>query len=415
MTLSVVHSRYVGIVRHVDELLAAPDDSRLRHVVAVGTATFPGTDAGGSGYADRARTALHSALGETVERYAAAEVPDRGVVLAAADALPDAVDPARFALFAPQQYAAADFPFAPFTPRTRIRWVRGRSLADGRHVWLPAQLVYLPPSVPEEEPIGYSTSNGLACAESVVPAALAALLELLERDAFLIAWRARLSLPLLDVAGDPKLRAFERRWLEPAGLSHEVVDLSCFHGVPTALALVRDAAGSLAVGAAAATGAGTAFRKALAEAYAAHAAARVLRGDPIPATAIERFIDHIRFYAQPENAIRARFLTASHERRDVRDVPELEGATAPDMLATLVLRLATSGIDTYAVDVTTADVREAGLRVVRVIAPRLCPLDVRQDACFLGADRLRLAPAALGLRPRPLAYDELNDDPHPFP
>jgi hypothetical protein len=28
---------------------------------------------------------------------------------------------------------------------------------------------------------------------------------------------------------------------------------------------------------------------------------------------------------------------------------------------------------------------------------------------------LRLAPAALGLRARPLAYDELNDDPHPFP
>jgi len=50
-------------------------------------------------------------------------------------------------------------------------------------------------------------------------------------------------------------------------------------------------------------------------------------------------------------------------------------------------------------------VREAGLCVMRAIAPRLIPLDVRHDARFLGGARLRAA----------CRFSELNPDPHPFP
>jgi ribosomal protein S12 methylthiotransferase accessory factor len=414
--LDSVSSKYVGIVRHVDELLAAPDDSRLRHVVAVGTAVTAGRPAGGgSGYADRGSAALAAALAETVERYAAAEPPDRGIVLATAAELPGAVDPALFSLFAPWQYAEPGFPFGPFTRHSRIRWVEGRSLRDGRFVHLPAQLVYLAPSGLEEDSVGYATSNGLACGETCADAALAGLLELLERDAFLIVWRARLSLPLLDASADARLRAYERRWLEPTGLRHRVVDLSCVHRVPTALAVVDDAAGSVSVGAAAAPDVDIAYRKSLAEAYAAHSAARAMRGSPVDAEAIETFTDHIRFYAQPANRCRMSFLVASTARRAVSDIGSLDGTTSAERLALLVERLGAAGIETYAVDVSTADVREAGLHVVRVIAPRLCPLDVREDACFLGADRLRSVPAALGLRPHPLGDADLNRDPHPFP
>ena len=61
---------------------------------------------------------------------------------------------------------------------------------------LPAQLVFLeaPPGDPH---VAVPTSNGLACGTnaSTTPS-LAGLLEVVERDAFMLVWSNRLSLPL---------------------------------------------------------------------------------------------------------------------------------------------------------------------------------------------------------------------------
>lgn len=416
--LELACSRYVGVVVHVDELLPGHADSALSHVVAVGALD---DETGGAGYAASYAAARAAAIGEALERYAARHAPPELQVAAASD-VRGAVAPSRFGLFAPEQHAESGFPFVPFTTETRVRWAPARSLVDGRRVLLPAQLVYLGrPDRTIEEPIAYATSSGLACAPSFAEAALAALLELLERDAFLITWRARLSLPLLELRDAGPLAAWERRYLSPAGLRHDVVDLSIFHRVPTALAVVRDAQGSLAVGAAASPTTDTACRKALAEAYAGHGAARRMRDagelrrfSPDFREVVE-FADHIRVYADPRNAERACFLSTSPERRTVGEVDALDDADPQDLLGTVTTSLLESGMEAYAVDVTTPDVAELGLHVVRVVVPELCPLDVRQDACFLGARRLREAPAALGLREHALTFAELNRDPHPFP
>lgn len=415
-------SRYVGIVTEVDELLAAPDDSRLTHVFAVGAEGDERFEAGGTGYAASPTTARSAALGEAIERYAAARPPD-SLPLASADELDAAVEPERFALFAPEQYGSAGFPFVPFTKQTAVRWVTGWSLADGRSVLLPAQLVYLvwDELADGEAAIAHATSSGLACGTSTAEAALAGLLELVERDAFMLVWRNALSLPLLDASAAPELVAWERRYLDPARLRHDVVDLSDIHRVPAAIAVVHDVGGSLGVGAAANPEPAVAYRKALAEAYASHGAARRIRdagaagGFRDDFADVVTFADHIRVYADPDNAPRAAFLTASPVRRALTTVAPLPGSTVDEQLASLVGRLLQAGIEPYMVDVTTPDVAELGLHVVRTIAPELCMLDVRQDACFLGGSRLRAAPVELGLRTRELPLSELNHSPHPFP
>lgn len=424
-------SPHVGVVRAVDELLGAPDDARLFHAVAfagdqrqllgAGAETFEG----GTGYGPSRATARAAALGEAIERYAASYVPDHELVLASADELDGAVDPGRFALFAPEQHADERFPFVPFARSTRIRWVRGRSLATGDDAWLPAQLVYLPwrRLADGEQEIAYSTSNGLACGRTADEALLAALLELVERDAFMITWAARLSFPRLTWRRDADLVAFERRHLAPAGLRHSAVDLSAVHGVPTVLAVVHADArcpGELGVGAAAAPTAREACRKAFVEAYAVHRGARALAlGPRRPFRAdfadVVEFTDHIHVYALREHAAHAAFLDASRRRRSISDVPPLEGEHAAEHVAALLERLAARSLEAFCVDVTAPDVREAGLHVFRAVVPELCPLDVRHDARFLGAERLRRVPYELGLRPRPLRIDELNPYPHPFP
>jgi len=130
---------------------------------------------------------------------------------------------------------------------------------------------------------------------------------------------------------------------------------------------------------------------------------------------IQSFDGHTVFYARPDRAERAAFLDRSFERRDTRDVTPLEGSNLLEQIEAVCARLARRRVTAYAVDVTTPDVRSAGFRVVRVIAPELCQLDVFDRARFLGGTRLYEAAHEAGLVPCPLTIDELNTDPHPFP
>ena len=118
--------------------------------------------------------------------------------------------------------------------------------------------------------IGHATSSGLACGATLEEAVLAGLLELVERDAFMLVWHNRLSLPLLDWSADPEVVELDRRYFAPTGLDYSAVDLSVFLDVPTVLGVVHGPPaqlGALGVGAASAPTVAGAWRKALAEAF----------------------------------------------------------------------------------------------------------------------------------------------------
>jgi ribosomal protein S12 methylthiotransferase accessory factor len=424
-------SPWTGAVGEVHEVLAAPEDARLpRYAVALpDTAPLLGFRAdhlgeSSGGCAESRERARAAAIGEAVERYAASFVPQAGLVRGSARELGrDAVAPERFSLFAPEQHADPAFPFVPFTRDTVVRWARGFSLPAGAPHLLPAQLVYLEWQGFRrgEPPIGYATSSGLACGATLEESVLAGLLELVERDAFMLTWTHRLSLPLLDWRDEPELVRWERRYLDPAGGEHAVVDLSCFLDVPVALAVVSgDGVRQpvCAVGAGSAPTAAQAWKKALAEAYSVRSWGRALvrAGGRVPQPAeIATFADHVRYHAAERNRAAASFLTVSSDRRPVADVSPIPGRTPLERISALCARLAGHGCRASAVDVTTPDARQAGVAVARVVAPELCPLDVRHDARFLGGERLLTLPFRLGLTAAPAAWDDVNHDPHPFP
>ena len=92
-----------------------------------------------------------------------------------------------------------------------------------------------------------------------------------------------------------------------------------------------------------------------------------------------------------------------------------EDTVAVQCKAEIVRRLGERGVSAYAVDVTSPDVEELGLRVARVITPELCALDVFGAAPYRGGERLYRAAFDDGLLDVPLTYDELNPLPHPYP
>jgi ribosomal protein S12 methylthiotransferase accessory factor len=421
-------SPFTGIISKLDETLAAPDEHRL---VTIGAAVADGRPTVGESFVDRTGSehwqrdaATAAAIGEALERYSASFVPSN-LVRSSATALPLAVDPDRFALFHETQFAKPAFPFRPFSRESVVSWVEGFALPSCAPAYLPAQLVFLRSlrNSDGEAPIAYTTSSGLACGATLEEAVLAGLLEQVERDAVMLTWYNRLSLPLLDWRNDPELVRLDARYFAPTGLRYAAVDLSIFFGVPTVLGVVHGpdgALGALGVGAASAATVEVAWRKALGEAFGVQRWVRDRALEEPDALAgaraeIRTFEEHMLFYAHPRRAARASFLDSSTERRDTRDVAPLEGAHVRGQIDAICSCLDLYRISAYAVDVTTPDVRSAGFVVARVLVPELCQLDVVEYARFLGGRRLYEAAFEAGLVPRPLTLAELNPDPHPFP
>jgi ribosomal protein S12 methylthiotransferase accessory factor len=423
-------SPLTGVVHGLSETLAAPGELRLVSIgceLADGLATIgsPLESYTGSEHWSRA-AAEAAAIGEALERYSGSYVPRERIVVASASELgEEAVDPSRFALFSDEQYASLGFPFRPFRRDTVVGWIDGFSVPDSRHAYLPAQLVFMPWARlrPDEVPVAHATSSGLACAATLEEAVLTGLLEVVERDAFMLAWHNRLTLPLLDWSGDPELVRLDRRYFAPSGLRYSAVDLNVFLGVPTVLGVVHGppgALGALGVGAASAPSVVNAWRKALAEAFSVRrwVADRALEEPELlgrPASTIQTFDDHTLYYADERRAHSASFLDSSVERHAVADVEPLEGDNVLEQIEAVSRRLEARGASPYAVDVTSPDVAAAGLRVVHVLVPELCALDVVEGARFLGGRRLYEAAFEVGLVPRPLGPADLNPDPHPFP
>jgi ribosomal protein S12 methylthiotransferase accessory factor len=418
-------SSYTGIVRTLEECLAASDEPGLFRAtceVARSDALLglPLDHLGGIGGAGATRAeAAAAAVGEALERYSATFVPRERLIVGTADELGSvAVDPERFALFSGAQHERPGFPFRPFTRSTRVSWIEGWSLPEREPALLPAELVLLG-NAADGMPIGYATSSGAACAETLEEALVRGLCELLERDAFMIVWAARLTLPLLDWCGNEEMQALDARFFAPTGLEYSAVDLSPVHGVPSVLGVVRapgGVPGALGIGAGTARTIERAWFKALSEAFAVRAAGAKLALLDEPAydehgSNVRSFDDHIRFYADHERATVTRFLDSGELVTSASAVAPLPG----DAVAALCERVRAAGSCAYAVDVTSPDVRELGLVVTRVVAPELCALDVAHSARFLGGRRLHDAPVALGLREEALAEAHVNPYPHPFP
>src|ERR1700733_12901954 len=421
-------SPYTGIVRLAYQVLASPGDPRMHNVTCISANSEPTIGAGGNDYSGgisaSPEIALAAAVGEAAERSSASYVPFGRLRLAKARELTlPHLDPADIGFFTPEQYATLDA-FVPFDQDTPVQWVPAVNLATGVETLLPSALCYLPEHlVPGESRITYSTSSGVACGATYGEALLSGLYELVERDAFVLMWYSALSLPLLDWSGVAELQEEEERYYAPTGARYRAVDMSDFLGIPTVMVTVRDPSSfiDLAIGCASARTPRVAGRKAMREAFQTHAWARQIRlerpgwGFRDDFTDIKSFEDHVAAHAIGTLSAQTSFIDASAERRHVDDRAPVAGASVRAQIAALVERLRSRGLDTYALDVTSPDVHDAGLRVVRAFSPQLGRIDADYAYRFLGVSRLYTGAYEAGLLPQPLAPGALNPLPHPFP
>ncbi|WP_328383300.1 TOMM precursor leader peptide-binding protein [Streptomyces sp. NBC_00400] len=387
-----------------------------------------------SGQANSYRSSRDLALFEGLERYAGISRRHRGeMVLAAYDDIRDhALDPRACGTYSDLTYQLDDA-CTPFDPTRPIPWIRGRELTTGRPVLVPRRLVYYGGETCDDNFV-FDSSNGCASGSTLTEAVLFGLLELIERDSFVLGWYGGAALPEIDVSAvpDPEL--------------HMMLDRAALHGydvklfdnrvdlpVPavTGLAVRRDGGpGLLSFAAAAGLDPRRAILGALSEilTYLPELPRRFRdRAEELHAMTDDYFLvrrlrDHPALFSLPEMAPHAaRYLhpgTTVPYEEVYADWQRIRPRTTDlrDDVALITGALAAAGHEVIVVEQTTPEQRGLGLHTVATIVPGLLPLDfgwARQRALHM--PRMFSAYRRAGWREHDLTRDDLHLVPHPFP
>ncbi|MYT39662.1 TOMM precursor leader peptide-binding protein [Streptomyces sp. SID8356] len=397
------------------------------------------------GHADTFAESVRIGVLEGLERYAGMRSrAKRAQVRASLDDLRAdgraVVDPRTVGLYS-DAFHAANPRVLPFTPDREIPWVRGWSLRDERTVLVPEVLTYYhAPGL--ENRFVQESSNGCASGGALEEAVFFGLMEVVERDAFLLSWYGRAALPEIDprTSRRPATRQMVDR-LEMYGYEARFFDTRISFPIPvvTGVAVRPDGGlGRMCFGAGAGLDPEAALTGALCEIAtdAVNLQGRTERDEErLRAMAhdfdkVAALHDHPLAYGIPEMGDHADFLLGApgSVRQPPLSFEELYGGgpgarpvlpVSGDLredLRSCVDAVTAAGFDVVVVDQTMPEQRALGLTTVSVLVPGLLPIDfgwTRQRA--LRMPRLRTALREAGLRTTDLTDADLNPAPHPFP
>lgn len=177
------------------------------------------------------------AVSELVERYAASCVPWKLLEFARLSAgRRRRIDPRRLRPIA--GWRAAKLHLAPFRPESSYYWTLARDVVTGKRAQILADFCYYPfrpPLYPQR--FAWANSSGMAAGLTSQDAERAAVLELFERDAFMVTWMARHRPPRIADRALPDEAKETRAALRTLGYTGVSLDLTC-RKVPVAMALV---------------------------------------------------------------------------------------------------------------------------------------------------------------------------------
>lgn len=420
----LINSR-AGLGKAIYKLSPHPDEPPLHFFgVAINHAEryIPGQHMGaigGAGYVHE--EGLAAALGELVERYALffnQELPLRVATYAELGAEAGPL-PSEYALYAPEQYADPKFPYKPFTENLELAWVMAEWLnKGGKPAWVPASTVLAGrPEILKYAEINQTISSGTAVGYSITDATISAILERIERDAFACYWYNALPPAPLDPFVDPVLAAFYKYYFAGRGVRYRLYDITTDLGVPAVfvVATSNDNMAAVHVGTAAGLTLRQAGLKALREAGQGRPYVKYLGKKRFDSPdEVLTFADHVRFWNDQARIAELGFLEAKTSRLQVKHINW--SVTNPDqLLQKLINHLSEHGIDTLRIDITTSDIRELGLYVVRVVMPQLQDIDGDHRFRRLGGRRLYEIPCRLGYTSKPRSFKDFNPLPHPSP
>ena len=375
------------------------------------------------------KRAIMKAVGESVERYCPAHFKYEDFVSSVYSDLDcEAVHPEDFALFSEKQYAEPDFPFSRLTASTPLRWTSAYSISHDRPILIPASFVYIPYQFdPLHEPRSHNPiSTGLACGSNLAPAIYKAILEVIERDAFMIMWQNQLPCSRIDLSTvSDSFNQSILNELETLPVECQAYLIPSDTEAPVIMVLLRNTSGHLphtVIGLSADLNPNKALMLALEEvclSWLGIGRYALAKKDYKPSkdysdinTLTLRALAHA---VDPNLGKSLEFLNPSGPQISLQDIKNSYDENMVNNIQTLVDKLGEKDLNVIVKDLTTVDVDEAGFKVVRVVVPGMQPLDISHTQMHLGGTRLYEVPCQMGLKSQPLTEEEVNPYPHMFP
>lgn len=377
-----------------------------------------------------------SALMEVLERYGGMRPNSKQSVVRGSyqELSSNALKPSLLGLHGEDQYASLDFPFRPYTDQATIDWVWACSMQMRQPILVPEGIAYygLPLQLPG---FAYECSNGCAIGSSLEEAILYGMLEVVERDAFLMTWHAKLELPEIDLqtVRDPVLRLQIERLQYQSEFKLRAFDATMEHGIPVVWLMAISQEVKLETPSVlCAAGSHLSFEKAIANAigelapnagfFQNHYQKHLDRINPMinDNNLCRSLEDHQLLYAHPEMRSKFDFLLNTQTKLSLSQVEERVIAHLPcedlrDDLERLMERFFKEGHDIIVVDQTAPEHRQLGFHCVKVLIPGLIPMTFGHKFRRLhNLPRLLEVPQRLGFRSGQLSVEELRIDPHPF-
>lgn len=418
--LEVISPR-IGIVNHILRAHGQTVDANI--VAYSATAANPGAFTHGTvhlsgGAGVTWQDAFLATIGEALERYGSTFYRTDKLVRARARDLPPGrtIHPSRYALFADQQYERPGFRFVRFTEDIELYWDTATDLIDGIDKFVPATFIYMPYNA-DPQPISEQISTGFAAHTHPWQAVERAICEVIERDAFTIAWTNLLPLPRLRLKGE--LEDLAARLL-PAHCELCLLDMTTDIAVPGTVGLLKgklDFGEFIAVCAASRPYMDEAVRKTLIELCQAIPYFRALLAeehDYSDFNNVRKFVDHSLFYLYRKDLWHVFEPWFATEPTEEVPIPSQRETDPRKRVKMLVSALKQHSYNVLVKDKTLSDVQDDGFYLVRAVCPELIHLNGTYGEYYLGGKRLYETPRKMGYDISN-TYETLNHLPHPFP
>lgn len=344
----------------------------------------------------------------------------------------DAIHPKEFGLYSQEQYSLDNFKLNPFDNDEPISWVWAYSFKLQKPVLVPEDIAYFGDYDRKTERFVLESSNGCALGGCMEEAILHGLFEVVERDAFLLMWYAKLNCQSINLERiDDDYVYYLYQSIEKLGYKVFVYNTTTDINIPSFAAFCVNSKFEAPY---LFTSAGThidpikAIRGALQE-VAAHAQnARfiyfnnkerisLLSKDTQQISTIE---DHYLFYYDPLNRGELDFLLKGEKNKvDINTLfyNPIHFNNITDYVDLFVDRIIRLGFDVIVVDQTPhlEIYKDQNLSAVKVLIPGTLPpaFGMNNDRVF-ELDRVYNYPVKIGLKKEKLTKNDLNRSLHPF-
>jgi ribosomal protein S12 methylthiotransferase accessory factor len=340
-----------------------------------------------------------------------------------------ALNPMSVGVHANEEYAKPGFPFQPFDRNQAMDWVWGYSFLQQRPILVPELLAYY--SVDQKPGYVYETSNGSAIGGSLEEAIFYGIMEVVERDSFLMTWYARLPLPRIDLGSinDQEVQLMIQRLRAVAGYDLHLFNSTMENGIPSVWAIatnlkdhglqhsctagahvdpLRAVKGAIQEIAGHVSGLGDFFQ------FYQEEYIRMYQDSSL----VRSMEDHPMIYGLPKSKERLTFLLDDDRPLRSFDKEFKMHVWQPDLtedLRHIIDRFKKLNMDVIVVNQTTPEIMRNGLHCVKVIIPGMLPMTFGNHLKrLIGLDRVLKIPFELGYVKRPLILNKLNPNPHPF-